>query len=217
MEIFLDSADLSLIEKYCDFIDGVTTNPSILAKGGVTDVRKRISDIGKLVSGQVSAEVISDTYDEMVKEGKELSEIHHNVCAKLPCTFDGLRTCKTLSQKGIRTNVTLCFSATQAVLAAKCGATYISPFIGRIDDLGRDGLNLIEEIVDIYAVQEFETKVLAASVRTVNHFIQVAQIGVDAITLPADLLEKSFHHPLTDIGLEKFMSDWSSTNSKKKK
>lgn len=214
MEIFLDTADVSVIEKYKDFVDGVTTNPSILFKQKKRDIRDVVLKISQLVDGPISVEVTSGDFNSMVKEGKKLAEIHSNVCVKLPCTFDGLRACKSLSGKGIATNLTLCFSVPQAVMAAKCGATYVSPFIGRIDDIGQGGINLIEDIVEIYNVYGFETKVLSASVRNISHFIQAAMAGTDAITVPDKVLEQVFVHPLTDIGLKKFMDDWNKSKGK---
>lgn len=208
MEVFLDTADVSVIEKYRDFIDGVTTNPSILSKQKEKNIPDVALKISKLVNGPVSIEVISDDFEGMLKEGENLSKIHQNICVKLPCTFDGLRACSSLSKRGVSTNLTLCFSVPQAVMAAKCGATYVSPFIGRIDDIGQDGINLIADIVEVYNVYGFETKVLSASVRNINHFIQAAMVGTDAITVPEKVLEQCFVHPLTDIGLDKFMKDW---------
>lgn len=208
MEIFLDTADVEVVEKYKEFIDGVTTNPSIIAKRKEKNVEDTILQMCNMVSGPVSVEVISLKTEGMVDEGDKISKIHSNVCVKLPCTFDGLKACKILSQKGISTNLTLCFSAAQAILAAKCGATYVSPFIGRIDDAGQNGINLIEEIVEIYDIHGFETKVLSASIRNINHFIQSAIAGSDAVTLPEKVLSESFIHPLTDVGLKKFISDW---------
>ncbi|MBO4405379.1 MAG: fructose-6-phosphate aldolase [Alphaproteobacteria bacterium] len=214
MEIFLDTADISAIEKYKDFVDGVTTNPSILSRQKKKDVHDIVLKISRLVAGPVSVEVISGDFGGMVREGESLAKIHPNVCVKLPCTFDGLRACKTLSNKGIATNLTLCFSVPQAMMAAKCGATYVSPFIGRIDDIGQDGINLISDIVEVYGVYGFETKVLSASVRNINHFIQAAMAGTDAITVPEKVLEQVFTHPLTDIGLKKFMDDWNKSKGK---
>lgn len=214
MEIFLDTADIDAIEKYKDFVDGITTNPSILSKKKNNDIKDIILKICQLIDGPVSVEVISGDFDGMVKEGEKLAQIHSNVCVKLPCTLDGLKACKSLSQKGIPTNLTLCFSVPQAVMAAKCGATYVSPFIGRIDDLGQDGINLIEDIVEIYNIYGFETKVLSASVRHINHFIQAAMAGTDAVTIPEKVLDQIFVHPLTDIGLKKFMSDWNRSKGK---
>jgi transaldolase len=208
MEIFLDTADLDEIALYKDFIDGVTTNPSIISKIGTDNFEARVKEICRLVSGPVSAEVASEKYDDMLEEGRRLAKIYSNVCVKLPCTFDGLRVCKTLSSEGISTNLTLCFSPTQALLAAKCGATYVSPFIGRLDDVGHDGILLIEEILDIFETHGYETRVLAASVRNIQHVIQSATLGAGAITLPPQILKQCFDHPLTTKGLEIFAKDW---------
>ena len=214
MEIFLDTADISVIEKYKDFIDGVTTNPSILSKQKSENIHDVALKISKLVDGPVSVEVISTDFEEMVKEGENLSKIHQNICVKLPCTIDGLKACQNLSKKGISTNLTLCFSVPQAIMAAKSGATYVSPFIGRIDDIGQDGINLISDIVEVYSIYGFETKVLSASVRNINHFIQATMAGTDAVTVPEKVLEQCFVHPLTDIGLDKFMKDWNKSKRK---
>ena len=214
MEIFLDTAEVTVIEKYKDFIEGVTTNPSILSSQKDKTVRDIALKISKLVSGPVSVEVMSNDFEEMIREGEDLSKIHSNICVKLPCTFNGFKACKNLSKKGISTNLTLCFSVPQAIMAAKCGATYVSPFIGRIDDIGQDGINLISDIVEVYNIHGFETKVLSASVRNVNHFIQAAIAGTDAITVPEKVLEQCFVHPLTDIGLDKFMKDWKKSKRK---
>lgn len=214
MEIFLDTADISAIQRYKDFVDGVTTNPSIISKYREKSVDGIASEISKLVSGPVSVEVISSDFDGMLSEGESLSKIHSNICVKLPCTFDGLKACESLSKKGISTNLTLCFSVPQAIMAAKCGATYVSPFIGRIDDIGQDGIGLISDIVEVYNIHGFETKVLSASVRNINHFIQAAMAGTDAITVPEKVLEQCFAHPLTDIGLDKFMKDWNKSKRK---
>jgi transaldolase len=208
MEIFLDTAELDEIILLRDFIDGVTTNPSIMSKCKADDHQALVRDICNIVSGPVSVEVMSDKFDDMLKEGKKLSKIHRNVCVKLPCTFDGLRACKVLSSSGALTNLTLCFSPTQAILAAKCGASYVSPFIGRLDDIGQDGIGLVEEIIQIYEACQYETQVLAASVRSVSHVVQVASIGAGAITLPPKILQQCFQHPLTTTGLEIFAADW---------
>lgn len=208
MKIFLDTANLEEIEYYKDFIDGVTTNPSILSKYNSKNHQEIIRKICDLVEGHVSVEVISDKYEDMVNEGRELATFHEKICVKLPCTRDGLLTCKTLSTQGIATNLTLCFSPTQAILAAKCGATYVSPFIGRLDDIGCDGISLIEEISKIYEANRFETEILAASVRNTNHIIQCAMIGVGAVTMSAKILKQCFEHSLTDAGLKIFATDW---------
>ncbi|MDR2107004.1 MAG: fructose-6-phosphate aldolase [Holosporaceae bacterium] len=208
MEIFLDTVNLDEIALYEDFIDGVTTNPSLLAGINSNAVRELLQKICKSVSGPVSIEVISEKYEDMLVEGREIAKINNNVCVKLPCTFDGLRVCRKLSSEGISTNLTLCFSPTQALLAAACGATYISPFAGRLDDVGQDGMSLVEETVDIFDVQGCETRVLVASVRNVQHVIQAALCGADAITVPPAVLKQCFIHPLTDKGLEIFKKDW---------
>lgn len=207
MEVFLDTANLDEIILYKDFINGVTTNPSIISKCK-SDFEAIIKDICGLVAGPVSAEVTSSNYDDMLEEGKRLSKIHFNVCVKLPCTFDGLRVCGKLSESGIATNMTLCFSPSQAIFAAKNGATYVSPFIGRLDDVGDDGMRLIQEIREIFDAQQYDTKVLAASVRGVQHVIQAASIGVESITMPAKILQQCLEHPLTDKGIAIFAKDW---------
>ncbi len=208
MKIFLDTADLEDITFYKSFIDGVTTNPTILSKYDSNDHKDIIQKICRLVSGHVSVEVVTETFDAMLSEGKKLAAIHDQVCVKLPCTYDGLRVCKILSADGIATNMTLCFSTTQALLAAKCGATYVSPFIGRMDDTGADGITLIEEISEIYNANEFETTILAASIRNLQHVIQSSMIGVGAITISSKILQSCFEHPLTDAGLAIFAKDW---------
>lgn len=208
MKIFLDTADLEDITFYKSFIDGVTTNPTILSKYDSNDHKDIIQKICRLVSGHVSIEVVTETFDGMLSEGKKLAALHDQVCVKLPCTYDGFRVCKILSEGGIATNMTLCFSPTQALLAAKCGATYVSPFIGRMDDTGGDGITLIEEISKIYNVNEFETTILAASIRNLQHVIQSAMIGAGAITISSKILQSCFEHPLTNVGLEIFAKDW---------
>jgi transaldolase len=207
MELFLDAAELDEITRYKDFIDGVTTNPSIMSKYKLSEHDSLIKEICKVVAGPVSVEVISQKYDDMVREGQKISKICANVCVKLPCTLDGLRACRALSIKGIPTNLTLCFSSAQALLAAKCGATYVSPFIGRLDDNGYDGTLLVEEIVEIFYAQGYETKVLAASVRNLQHVIQSALVGASAITMPPMILKQCFQHHLTTLGLERFAED----------
>lgn len=215
MEIFLDTAVVEDIKTYKDFIDGVTTNPTLMAKCAGANPHDVIREISDIISGPISAEVLSDNFDDMLQEGYGLSKIGSNICVKLPCTIDGLKTCKALSMKGISTNLTLCFSPTQALLAAKCGATYVSPFIGRLDDIGHNGLDLIKDIVDIYDINGYETKVLAASVRGVQHVVQAAMAGADAVTLPTKILKQCFDHPLTTQGLQKFAEDWKNRSSKK--
>lgn len=210
MKFFIDTADLDAIRDLAatGMVDGVTTNPSLVAKSG-KDFKTLISDICKVVDGDVSAEVAALNADDMIREGEILAAIAPNVCVKIPLTWDGLKATKTLSDRGIRTNVTLCFSANQALLAAKAGATYISPFVGRLDDISADGMGLISEIRDIYDNYEaLETEILVASVRSPEHIRQSALIGADVATLPPEVLRGLLAHPLTDKGLAGFMSDW---------
>lgn len=207
MEIFLDTANLSEIAEYKDFIDGVTTNPSLISKEENKDYYAAAKKVCALIDGIVSVEVTENEYEKMLDESLKISAIKENVCVKLPCTANGFRVCKILSARGIATNMTLCFSPVQALLAEKCGATYVSPFIGRLDDIARDGLDLIRDIVDMYEVQQCETRVLAASIRSVQHVMQVAIIGADAVTIPAKILKQCFDHPLTDDGLKIFARD----------
>ncbi len=212
MKFFVDSADLEQISELNDIglADGVTTNPSIIAKSG-RDFKEVVADICKIVSGPVSAEVIATNAEQMVKEGLELRKIASNICVKLPLTIDGLKACTILSRQEVPTNVTLCFSANQALLAAKCGATFISPFIGRLDDITQDGIELIEDIRMIYDNYGYETEILAASIRNVNHIKECALVGADVITSPPDVIKKMAQHPLTDSGLAGFMKDWGTT------
>lgn len=216
MKFFIDSAEISEIKELADsgLLDGVTTNPSLIAKSG-RDFKEVIAEICALVAGPVSAEVAATDYANMVREGEILSKIAKNVCIKLPLTLDGLKACKYFSNKGIQTNVTLCFSGAQAILAAKAGATFVSPFVGRLDDIGQDGLSLIEEICDIYSnYPNFETQVLVASIRHPIHITQAARIGADVATIPGKILKQLVSHPLTDKGLETFVKDWASTGQK---
>ncbi len=212
MLLFLDGSDIDKIRKYCGMglIDGVTTNPSIILKSGKNMIEV-ISELAGIVSGSVSAEVSALDSDTMVQEGIKLAEIAENVTVKLPITWDGLKACKTLSKKGISVNMTLCFSSSQALLAAKAGAEYVSPFIGRLDDLNLEGINLISDIKLIYSNYKFSTKILAASIRTINHVKQCARIGADVATIPLDIFEKLVKHPLTDSGLSQFTADWDKT------
>ena len=212
MKFFVDSADLDQISMLNDIglVDGVTTNPSIIAKSG-RDFKTVIKDICAIVDGPVSAEVVSMTKDAMLDEARILRKLAENVCVKLPLTVDGLAACKVLSSEGTPTNVTLCFSANQALLAAKCGASFISPFIGRLDDISVDGLELIEDIRTIYDNYGYETEILAASIRSVGHIKDCALIGADVITSPPDVIRKLADHPLTDKGLAAFMADWEKT------
>ena len=212
MQLFLDSSDIEKIRKYCGLglIDGVTTNPSIILKSGKNMIEV-ISELAGIVSGSVSAEVSALDSDTMVQEGIKLAEIAENVTVKLPITWDGLKACKTLSNKGISVNMTLCFSSSQALLAAKAGAEYVSPFIGRLDDLNLEGTDLISDIKLIYSNYKFSTKILAASIRTINHVKQCARLGADVATIPLDIFEKLVKHPLTDSGLSQFTADWEKT------
>lgn len=215
MEFFIDTADIEQIKKASEtgLIDGVTTNPTLIANSGA-DFKERIKQICEIVSGDVSAEVASLDYENMLREADILSKIAKNVVIKLPLTIDGLRVCRELSQKGIKTNVTLCFSANQALLAAKAGATYISPFVGRLDDIGHDGLELIHEIKQVYDNYGFETKILAASLRHAAHVHQVALAGANVATIPSSVFHQLFQHPLTDKGITAFVKDWEKTGQK---
>lgn len=212
MKFFVDTADTQAIKDLNDLgmADGVTTNPSLILKSGrdILEVTKEICDI---VEGPVSAEVVALEADAMIAEGRKLAEIAENITVKLPLTWDGLKACKVLSDEGKMVNVTLCFSANQALLAAKAGATFISPFIGRLDDINLDGMELIQDIRTIYDNFGFETQILAASIRTVNHIQEAALIGADVITAPPEVILKLAAHPLTDKGLEQFMADWAKT------
>ena len=209
MELYIDTANLDQIRQAHDMgvLDGVTTNPTLIAKEGV-DYGKRLQEICGVVSGPVSAEVIATTSDEMIAEGKDRASIADNIVVKLPSTVDGLRACKALSDEGIRTNMTLCFQSLQALMVAKAGAYLVSPFIGRIDDIGEDGMELIVKIRQIYDNYGLSTKVLAASIRHPNHLLQCALAGADVATVPFDVIGKVMNHPLTDIGLERFLADY---------
>lgn len=209
MKFFLDTANLEDIKKYASWgvVDGVTTNPSLIAKEGVS-LENRINEILKIVDGPISAEVIATDYKGMIKQGREYAKWHHNIHVKLPMTAEGLMATKTLSSEGIKTNVTLVFSVNQALLAAKAGATLVSPFIGRLDDVSQEGMELIAEIVEVFNNYDFETEVLVASVRHPRHVADAAILGADIVTMPPEVFEKLVKHPLTDIGLEKFLSDW---------
>ncbi len=208
MEFFIDTGNIEEIKEAYTWgiIDGVTTNPSLVAKEGI-DQKTLITDIAKIVDGPISAEVISLDAKGMLAEAEELAKIHDNVVIKLPMTKDGMIACKALSDKNIKTNVTLIFSANQALLAAKNGATYVSPFIGRLDDIGQDGLTLIAEIREIFNQFGFPTKILSASIRHADHVKNSALSGADVATIPYKVLGQLFNHPLTDIGIEKFMAD----------
>jgi transaldolase len=209
MKFFLDTANLEELKKGAELglVDGVTTNPTLIAKEGSTTA-EQINKICEIIDGDVSAEVISTTTEEMLSEGRQLAQLHQNVVVKLPLTRDGIKACSTLSGEGIRVNVTLCFSAGQALLAAKAGAYIISPFIGRIDDIGWEGMNLIREIVTIYRNYGFPTQILAASLRSPTHVIESAKAGAHIGTMPFKVMDMLFNHPLTDIGLAQFLKDY---------
>ncbi len=212
MKIFLDSADIGEIKAHQDsgFVDGVTTNPSLIAQSG-RNIIDTIAEICELVPGPVSAEVTATDFETMLSEGKKLAGIAPNVAVKVPLTEAGLRTCRVLSDAGTKVNVTLCFSAGQALLAAQAGAAFISPFVGRLDDIGQDGMGLIEEICSIYANFDFDTEVLVASVRSTQHVVDAALMGADVATLPPKILSALYKHPLTDKGLSAFLADWEKT------
>lgn len=210
MKFFIDTANLEEIKEANELglIDGVTTNPSLVAKEGDVDFKEHIAKICALVEGDVSAEVTALDTEGMLEEGRELAKIASNVVIKVPLTLDGLKACRAFRAEGTKVNVTLCFSAAQALLAAKAGASYISPFIGRVDDTGQNGMQLIEEIVQIYANYQFDTEVLAASIRHPMHIVDCALAGADVATIPFKVITQLVKHPLTDKGLEGFMSDW---------
>ena len=215
MKFFIDTADIQAISELNEMglVDGVTTNPSLIMKSG-RDIIEVTKEICSLVKGPVSAEVVATDASSMIKEGEKLAKIASNIAVKVPLTWDGLRTCKELTSQGYIVNVTLCFSANQALLAAKAGATFISPFIGRLDDINIDGMDLISEIRTIYDNFEFDTQILGASIRTVNHITQCALVGADVITAPPNVLKQLAEHPLTSKGLELFMKDWAKTGQK---
>ena len=214
MKIFIDTANIQEIREAnaIGIIDGVTTNPTLVAREG-KDFGSLIKEICSIVDGPISAEVIGLKCDEMLKEARSLSKIHKNIVIKIPLIPEGLKAVKLLSKEGIKTNVTLCFSATQALLAAKAGATYISPFIGRLDDIGHDGMGIIRDIKTIYSNYNFPTKIIVASVRHPLHVLEAAKIGADIVTVPYDTLMKLIKHPLTDIGIDRFLSDWKKAQS----
>jgi len=210
MKFFIDTANLDEIREANDLgmIDGVTTNPSLVAKEGEVDFKERIAEICSIVKGDVSAEVTSLDTEGMLREGREYAKIAPNVVIKCPLTLDGLKATRRFREEGTKVNVTLCFSAAQALLAAKAGASYISPFIGRLDDIGQNGMQLIHEIVQIYQNYNFETEVLAASIRHPMHIVDCALAGADVATIPFKVITQLVKHPLTDKGLEGFLSDW---------
>ena len=222
MKFFIDTANLADIREAQEMgiLDGVTTNPSLMAKEGITgkdNIMRHYKQICEIVDGDISAEVISIKYDEMIKEGEELAELDENIVVKVPMTGDGVKAIKYFSEKGIRTNCTLIFSAGQALLAAKAGAAYVSPFVGRLDDISTDGMALIEQIVTIFTNYGYNTEVLAASVRHPMHVIQCAELGADVITAPLSVIKSLLNHPLTDSGLAKFLADHEKANLPVKK
>jgi transaldolase len=215
MKFFIDTANVDEIREAAGLgmVDGVTTNPSLIAKEK-KDFKKLLEEICAIVDGPISAEVISLEYDGMMKEARELVKIHKNIVVKIPLIKDGLKAVKTLSAEGIKSNVTLCFSANQALLAAKAGAYFISPFIGRLDDIGQNGMDLIGQIVTIYRNYGFSTEVLVASVRHPMHVVDAAMIGADICTMPFKVIDQLIKHPLTDIGIERFLADWKKAQGK---
>ncbi len=210
MKFFIDTANLNEIKDAADIglVDGVTTNPSLVAKEGAKDFQSHILKICEIIDGPISAEVISTDYDGILKEARELVKIHKNIVIKIPLIKEGLKAVKTLSQEGIKTNVTLCFSPSQALLAAKAGATYISPFVGRLDDISHNGMEVIAQIRQIYDNYGYATQILVASIRHPMHLVEAALMGADVATMPYNVIMNLFKHPLTDIGLEKFLADW---------
>lgn len=213
MKFFLDTANINDIKEIYDLgiISGVTTNPSLIAKEK-RDLKETIKEISDIVDGPISAEVISLDYEGMIKEGNELASIHSNIVVKIPMTRDGLKAVSYLSKNNIKTNVTLIFSSSQALLAARAGATYVSPFLGRLDDIGFNGLNLIKEIKDIFKVHNIKTEIIAASIRNPIHIVESAKLGADIATIPPNVVDNLIKHPLTDIGIERFIKDWENAN-----
>jgi transaldolase len=217
MKFFIDTANLNQIKEAQDLgiLDGVTTNPSLMAKEGIKgdeNIKKHYQTICEIVDGDVSAEVIATDFDGMIKEGETLAALHPQITIKVPVTKEGIKAIKYFSDKGFKTNCTLVFSIGQALLAAKAGATYVSPFIGRLDDISTDGVELIKHIVDMYNYYGFETQVLAASIRHTQHIIQCAEVGADVVTAPLSAITGLLNHPLTDLGLEKFLADYKKLN-----
>jgi len=214
MKIFLDTANLESIKKYNDMglLDGITTNPTLLSKES-GDPQKTMAEICRIIKGDVSLEVVATDYEGMMEEGRRLRKYGDNVVVKCPMTAEGLKACKALTAEGIPVNITLVFSPNQAILAAKAGAKYVSPFIGRLDDVGKDGMNLIREIKQIFPNYNFKTQILVASIRHPMHVVDAAKIGADVVTLPATVLEKMLKHQLTDIGLKNFLADWEKLKS----
>jgi transaldolase len=216
MKLFIDSGNIKEIEALVPLgiIDGITTNPSLLAKEP-GDYRENLKRICQIVKGPTSAEVVAKDFEGMMREGRDLSKLDEHIIVKVPFTKEGVRACKALSSEGIRVNVTLVFSPTQALLAAKVGATYVSPFVGRLDDIATSGMGLVSEIVEIYENYQFTTEILVASVRHSIHIVEAARMGADICTCPAAVIEGMFRHPLTDIGLERFLKDWEKAQTAK--
>lgn len=213
MRFFLDTANINDIKEVnsLGIISGVTTNPSLIAKEK-RDLKETLKEISSIVDGPISGEVISLDYEGMIKEGEELSKINKNIVVKIPMTKDGLKAVSYLSKKNIKTNVTLIFSATQALLAARSGATYVSPFLGRLDDIGSNGMTLIKDIKEIFSVHNIKTEIIAASVRHPIHIVESAKLGADIATIPPSVVDNLIKHPLTDIGIERFIKDWEAVN-----
>ncbi len=209
MKFFIDTANIDEIKEAeaMGILDGVTTNPSLIARES-GDFKEILTEITKIVDGPISGEVVALDYDGMMKEAKELAAIHENIVVKIPLIKEGIKAVKSLTSMGIKTNVTLCFSPAQAILAAKAGATYISPFVGRLDDISHVGMDLVEQIAQIYANYEYETEIIVASIRNPLHIIESGLIGADIVTVPLKVIEQLFKHPLTDNGIEKFLADW---------
>lgn len=214
MKIFLDTADIKAIRKYADWgvVDGVTTNPTLIAKEGV-DFEARVKEICAIIEGPVSAEVIATEKDAMIAEAKKIAKWAPNAYVKLPMTAEGLRALHVIAGEGIKTNITLIFTPAQALLAAKAGATLVSPFAGRLDDIGQDGMDIVSDIVQIFHIYDIKTEVLAASIRSPQHVLSAMRAGADIATIPPELLDKLVMHPLTDKGLAAFLADWSKANS----
>ena len=213
MKFFIDTANIKEIKEAAamGLLDGVTTNPSLVAKEG-KNFKELLNEIAQIVDGPISAEVVSTDYEGMMQEARELAKIHKNIVVKIPLILEGIKAVKSLSNENIKTNVTLCFSASQAILAAKAGATYVSPFVGRLDDISHSGMQLIKQIVTIYKNYNFETQVLVASIRHPLHLVEAAELGAHVATIPFDVIKKLFNHPLTSSGLEKFLADWNKLN-----
>jgi len=216
MKFFIDTANLNEIREAASLgvLDGVTTNPTLISKEGNVDFAEHIRTICEIVNGPVSAEVTATTSDEMIKQGRELAKIHPNVYVKVPCIPDGLKACRVLSGEGTHINVTLVFSAPQAIIAAKAGASFVSPFVGRLDDIGHIGMELIGELVQIFDNYDFNTEILVASVRSPIHVIEAARMGADIATLPFAVINQMLKHPLTDSGNKKFLEDWAAAHKK---